>query len=55
MELFNGNAAAIGLARYVRDFLPGPCHGVTMIRQEFNDGGFVRCLLQIELAPWGTH
>jgi hypothetical protein len=38
MESFDGNAVAIGLARYVRDFLPGPCHGVTTIRQVSNDG-----------------
>jgi hypothetical protein len=32
MELLDGNAAATGLARYVRDFLPAPNYGVAVIR-----------------------
>ncbi len=32
MITINGDTLATALARYVRDFVPGQCHGVTTIR-----------------------
>jgi hypothetical protein len=41
MRLTDGDAVAAALARYVRDFVPGPAHGVAVIRSRADDGALI--------------
>jgi hypothetical protein len=39
--LIDGDAVAAALARYVRDSVPGPAHGVAVIRSLADDGALI--------------
>jgi hypothetical protein len=41
MRSFNGNAVAIALARYVRDFVSRPAHGVVVIHVGTDEGALL--------------
>jgi hypothetical protein len=41
MTTFDGDAVATALARYVRDFLPASAHGVTVLRQDPDQGALL--------------
>jgi hypothetical protein len=41
MKLIDGDAVAIALARYVRNFVAGPAHGVTVMRLDTGEGSLL--------------
>lgn len=41
MRQVDGAAIAAALARYVRDFVPGPAHGVAVIGSRADDGALI--------------